>query len=147
MQKNGDELIPQTIVVTKTFDACDIEIKNAVSFIIEQLSLIKISSEIANQITLCFEEIFSNICSYAFPNSSGKAEISFIYKDGSITINFIDSGIPFNPIERVDPDLSLPIDQIEIGGYGIYLVKTLMDEVNYKYENNSNVLTIKKKIN
>ena len=66
-------------------------------------------------------------------------------EDGEITLEFIDGGIPFNPLDKADPDISLPLEQREIGGLGIFLVREMMDDVAYTYVNKENRLTIKKK--
>ncbi len=62
--------------------------------------------------------------------------------------NFIfeDEGIPFNPLEKENPDISLSASKREVGGLGIFLTKEIMDDIKYKYENNKNILTILKKI-
>ena len=64
----------------------------------------------------------------------------------SITIRFLDSGKPFNPLAKQDADVTLPAEERGIGGLGIYLVKKLMDEVSYGYENGKNILTIHKRL-
>ena len=92
------------------------------------------------------EEIFVNIAKYAYPNSDGVATIEAKIDDSKsyIEITFIDNGIEYNPLEKEDPDLNIPLSDRPIGGLGIFMVKNLMDEVNYKYINKQNVLTIKK---
>ena len=64
--------------------------------------------------------------------------------DIDITIAFIDGGIPYNPLERSDPDLPLGADERKIGGLGIFLSKALTDSMNYRYENGKNILVITK---
>lgn len=60
---------------------------------------------------------------------------------------FTDSGIPFNPLQKSDPDITLPAESRSIGGLGIYVVKKTMDDVSYEYKNGKNILTIVKNIN
>ena len=57
---------------------------------------------------------------------------------------FIDSGMPYDPLAKADPDITLSANKRQIGGLGIYLVKKTMDDVSYKYEDGHNILTIKK---
>jgi anti-sigma regulatory factor (Ser/Thr protein kinase) len=59
-----------------------------------------------------------------------------------LIIEIIDSGLPFNPLSKDDPDLLLDLDERKIGGYGVFLIKTLIDEVTYQRENNQNILTL-----
>jgi len=64
----------------------------------------------------------------------------------TVTIRFLDQGRPFNPLEKPDADITLSAQDREIGGLGILLVKKIMDQVDYAYENGKNILTIKKEI-
>ena len=99
------------------------------------------------QIDLSVEEIFVNIANYAYKDSKGDCEIIQRYNNGEYTITFKDSGVPFDPLAKADPDNTLSADDRQIGGLGVFLVKKNMDEVAYKYEDNKNILTLKKKIN
>ena len=63
-----------------------------------------------------------------------------------VILTFIDSGIPYNPLDKADPDVTLSAEEREIGGLGIFLVKKLMDEVNYQYSEGQNILTLRKNI-
>ena len=117
-------------------------------FIDEELEKLDCSMKIQMQIDLSVEEIFINIASYAYYPDTGMAFISFESEnDGSIVlISFTDTGVPYNPLEKEDPDITLASEERQVGGLGIFLVKKNMDEVYYKYENGNNVLTMKKKI-
>lgn len=95
----------------------------------------------SSQIQLCVEEIFINICSYAYPEKRGDVEILLQNIDGQVEIEFIDDGIEFNPLEY---KRQKPIDQP--GGFGIYIVNHLMDEIKYERKNNQNHLRLKKLI-
>ena len=52
--------------------------------------------------------------------------------------------MPYNPLEKEDPDISLPAEQRKIGGLGIYMVKMIMDEMQYQNQDGQNILTLKK---
>ena len=99
------------------------------------------------QIDIAVEEIFVNIASYAYAGDVGETVISVDVTDdpASAVIEFSDSGLPFDPLKKPDPDVTLSADERQIGGLGIFMVKKTMDEVSYKYENGQNVLTIRKK--
>lgn len=96
-------------------------------------------------ITAC-EEIIVNVMHYAYGNGEGDLEISFADDREAIRIQFIDRGAPFNPLEKADADISLSAEERSIGGLGILMVKKLMDQVNYEYVDQKNVLTIIKKL-
>ena len=98
------------------------------------------------QVDLVVEEVFVNIARYAYGDEIGEAEISADIEDGVLTLVFRDSGVPYNPLEKDDPDITLSADEREIGGLGIFLVKKNMDEVSYDYVDGHNVFTMKKRI-
>ncbi|MBE6835456.1 MAG: serine/threonine protein phosphatase [Ruminococcaceae bacterium] len=98
------------------------------------------------QIDLSVEEIYVNIANYAYGEGTGKAEISVDNSNGEVTVIFKDSGVPYNPLEKEDPDISLSADEREIGGLGIFLTKKNMDFVSYEYVDGKNVFTMKKNI-
>lgn len=98
------------------------------------------------QIDVAIDEIFGNIAYYAYGNGCGNATIQIeIEKDlPGIVLTFIDQGIPYNPLENKEPDITLDIEEREIGGLGIFLVKKTMDALSYEYVDGQNVLTLKK---
>lgn len=98
------------------------------------------------QIDLAVEELFVNIASYAYTPGKGMATIQISESDGNVTITFIDSGRPFNPLEHPDPDITLSAEEREIGGLGIYMVKKGMDNVSYSYTDNQNILSVVKSL-
>jgi len=104
------------------------------------------SSKAAYQVILAAEEVYCNIASYAYQDGLGLIELSYqIEVDPlAITIQFKDSGVPFNPLKLELPDVSQDFEERRIGGLGWFLVTENMDEVDYSYVNHSNVLTLKK---
>lgn len=100
------------------------------------------------QISVAVEEIFINIASYAYGEGSGMAEILIDHNqaDNSVDITFMDRGVPYDPLAKEDPDITLPAEERTIGGLGIFMVKKSMDDLKYKYEDGKNVLTITKKL-
>lgn len=94
------------------------------------------------QVDLAFEEIFINVANYAYGDKIGKAELT-ISKDGEhFVITVKDSGIPYNPLEKEDPDVTLSAEERAIGGLGIFLVKKNMTDVKYEYKEGFNILTM-----
>ena len=103
------------------------------------------NKDVAMKLKLACEEIVVNVTSYAYPEGSDGFLDVYIRKDDRIVIRFEDGGVPFNPLEHEDPDTTLSWDERPIGGLGIFLVRSMMDDVRYTYENQKNVLTIEKK--
>ncbi len=102
-----------------------------------------IPETLLNQIDLAVEEIFVNIAHYS---GAEEAEISCQLKDNKLEIIFSDSGIPFNPLEKADPDITLKAEDRQIGGLGIFLTKKFMDKVEYEFKDGKNNLKIVKEI-
>lgn len=99
------------------------------------------------EIFLCAEEIFVNVSSYAY-EETGKVTVLAEWNAATreLTLQFQDSGKPYNPLERDDPDITLAAEDRQIGGLGVFLVKKLTDSIIYEYSDGKNVLTIKKRI-
>ena len=105
-----------------------------------------INSEIRNKLDMCAEEIYANIMFYAYPDKTGDIEAELKKSEGSIILEFRDDGIEYNPLEKSNPDITLPPEERPLGGLGIYMVKEMTDEIYYKRENNKNILTLVFKI-
>lgn len=101
--------------------------------------------KVQTQINIAVEELFVNIAHYAY-TEAGQAKISAAREGEEAVITFEDSGKPYNPLEREDPDVTLSAEERQIGGLGIYIVKKSMDAVSYVYVEGHNVLTIRKRI-
>lgn len=97
-------------------------------------------------IELVTEEIFVNIASYAYPEGGGSVVIRRDGGEGAegLTLTFMDSGVPYDPLQRPDPDLTLSAEDRPIGGLGVFLVKKIVDEAHYEYKEGKNILTIRK---
>ena len=98
------------------------------------------------RVQLAADEIFTNVATYAYGDEGGKAEISFSCKDGIAEITFADSGVPYDPLQKDDPDLTLSPEELPVGGLGVFIAKSNMDAISYRYENNRNILTMSKNI-
>ena len=100
------------------------------------------------KIRLSVEEVVENVVRYAYEDGAGEMEVSVNTEDNNpmLTITVVDQGVPFNPLDKPDPDITLSAEERQIGGLGIFLCKKMMDEVTYHYEGSSNILTMKKKV-
>ena len=99
-------------------------------------------------IDVAVDEIFANIANYAYDSGTGLATVRVDVVDDppEVEITFIDDGVQYDPLAKDDPDTSLSVEDREIGGLGIYIVKKSMDSVNYEYKGGKNILTIRKKL-
>ena len=116
------------------------------AFIDEKLEQAGCSMKVQMQIDVAVEEIFVNIAHYAYQGKTGTAEIRLSEADGIVELTFLDSGMPYDPLKKEDPDVTLSAEKRQIGGLGIFLVKKSMDSVSYRFENGQNILTMTKAI-
>ena len=103
---------------------------------------LSISSACLMKIELVAEELFANVASYSYPNSSGNIEVWLKKTPNLIDMKFIDSGVEYNPLAKNDPDINLKAEERPIGGLGIYMIKQTVNHIDYEYTNNQNVLTV-----
>ena len=94
------------------------------------------------QVNIAADEIFSNIARYS---GAAAAQVDCEIMAGRAVIRFVDDGQPYDPTGQPEPDITLPVEEREIGGLGILMVRRTMDEVSYEYEAGRNVLTIEKR--
>ncbi|MBR3296478.1 MAG: ATP-binding protein [Firmicutes bacterium] len=132
-----------------TLDATVENLDTVISFVDEELEKMECSMKTQMQIDVAVEEIFVNIAHYAYTPDTGKATIRLETSEDpkSIAVTFIDSGVPYDPLAKPDPDVTLSAEERQIGGLGIYMVKKSMDDMKYEYKDGHNVLTIRKNIN
>lgn len=128
--------------------ACVDKLNNALAFVEEYLEQQGCPMKQQIQIAVAVEEIFVNVANYAYPEGEGMVAIQIGMEEEprQVAIIFRDSGIPYNPLLKGNPDVTLSADERDIGGLGIYLVRKSMDEVAYVYQEGENILTLKKMI-
>ncbi len=102
----------------------------------------KLDKTLANKLDMCAEEIFANVAFYAYPDAPGNIEAKLQKTNGRIILEFKDSGTAYNPLERPDPDITLPPEERPLGGLGIFMIKEMADEISYKREDDKNILTL-----
>ena len=131
-----------------TLEARNDNLNRVLAFVDEKLNSPTCSAKVLTQIDTAAEELFVNIASYAYAPGEGDVTVRVrLERDPpAAEITFTDSGMPFNPLERQDPDTTLPAHARRIGGLGVYMVKKSMDEVRYEYRDGQNILTIRKKL-
>lgn len=131
-----------------TVDAMIENMNTVTAFVDDFLDQIACPMKSRIQINIVIDEIFGNICHYAYKDSVGAATVRV--ESGNtpkaVFLTFTDNGIPYNPLETEDPDITLSSEERKIGGLGIYLVKKNMDEMKYEYVNQQNRLWMEKRL-
>ena len=137
--ENGNELDIEAL--TENLDT-------VLDFIHKHLEGTDCSMKTMMQIDLAVEEIFVNIAHYAYAPEKGNAVVRVEVEEDPVTveITFMDKGVPYDPLAKEDPDITLEADQREIGGLGVFLVKETMDDVSYEYKDGHNILRVKKNL-
>lgn len=131
-----------------TVDATIENLTAVTAFVDEQLELLNCPLKTQMQVDIAIDELFGNIAHYAYNPEVGAAtvRVEVMEEPLSVVITFIDNGVPYDPLEKSDPDITLSAEERDIGGLGIYMVKKSMDDISYEYKNGQNILRIKKKI-
>ena len=117
-------------------------------FVNEQLEALDCPMKAQIQIDVAIDELFGNIAHYAYHPEVGEAtvRVEVIQEPLAVVITFIDNGVPYDPLSKADPDITLSAEDREIGGLGIFMVKKSMDEITYEYKDGQNILAIKKSL-
>lgn len=132
------------MVVSATIES----IPEVTAFVDEQLEQLACPIKTQMQVDVAIDELFSNIAYYAYNPEIGSATVRVEVTEDpiAVVITFIDNGVPYDPLAKADPDVTLSIEERGIGGLGIYMVKKTMDDISYEYKDGQNILKIKKNI-
>ena len=138
----------ETYMESRTFPAKTESLTDVLAFTEQILEKYQCSMKIQTAICVAIEEVFVNVAHYAYGEKDGdvKFDITFDKDTRTATFRMADKGVPFDPLKKPEPDITLSAEEREIGGLGIFITKKTMDMVTYAYENGENILTMIKKI-
>ena len=104
-----------------------------------------VSDRIRKKILIVADEVFTNIVRYAYSSGGGTVDIFVEYDENTnrLVMTFSDSGVPFNPLEVPEPVLDQSVQERPIGGLGIHLVRQFADTMEYRRENDRNILVLR----
>ena len=133
---------------TLTVNAVVENLPEVIAFVTEPLADLGCSDRIRLQLELVVEEAFVNIASYAYSPATGSVTIErAVEKEpAAVCVVFKDCGVPYNPLEKPDPDITAPVEKRPIGGFGIFLVKNNVDAISYEHKDGQNILRIRKNL-
>ena len=131
-----------------TIEATPENVDTVIEFVDAQLEEYGCGMKEQMALDVAIDELFANIAHYAYNPETGYATVQVdVLKDPlSVEVTFIDNGRQYDPLAKEDPDTTLSLEDREIGGMGILIVKKSMDAVSYEYKDGKNILTIKKNI-
>ena len=129
-----------------TLDATVDNIEKVTEFVNEQLGECGCPMKIQMQIDIAIDELFGNIAHYAYHPEVGPAtvRVEVLKEQPAVVITFLDNGVPYDPLKKEDPDVTLSAQERTTGGLGIFLVKKSMDDILYEYKDGQNILKIRK---
>ena len=135
---------PNELEIEATTD----NLQQVIDFVDARLDVVDCPMKSKMQLDLAVEEIYINIARYAYAPDKGRAtvRVEVSGEPVTVTITFIDRGIPYDPLKKEDPDVTLSANEREIGGLGIFMTKKIMDDISYEYKNGQNILTLTKTI-
>lgn len=121
------------------------EITRLSQFVEETGKQLELNAKLIMNLNLVLEEAVSNIILYAYPQIKGqKITVDVEKKENMLIFTITDTGIPFNPVQQADVDITLSAEERPIGGLGIFLIKKIMNETEYQRIDGTNVFTLKK---
>ena len=141
--------VPPEITATLEVPATIDELDRVNEFLHTELNRRLCPTRVQTQLDIAVEELFTNVCWYAYAGSDepGTVRIQRTYSTDptSITVDIIDTGVPFNPLEKPDAVTPGRIEDVPIGGLGILMTKKCVDEISYEYNDGCNMITIVKR--
>ena len=128
--------------VEKTFAASMETIPYFVGFVSETASVMGVHPKRVMHLELAVEEAAVNICSYAYEIPPGEVTIRISRETEVVRIELVDAGVPFDPLAADAPDIRSELENREVGGLGIFLIRRMLDEVHYSRSGDRNILSL-----
>ncbi len=130
----------------QTFAANTAELPQLMHFVEDTARAAGCDGKTVMHLALVAEEVFVNIAHYAYSEAGGTVHVACSVRQGPrrVLLEFRDSGHPFDPTAKPDPDITLAAEEREAGGLGIFLAKKIMDTTEYRRENEENILRMEK---
>lgn len=130
----------------KIFPAEECALYDVLSFVEAELEKGHCAAQISMAALVAIEEVFVNVARYAY-TGSGKVKLAVTIDDGqTATFTLTDEGVPFDPLQREMPDITLSAEERPIGGLGILIAQKTMDAISYCYKDGQNILTMRKNL-
>jgi anti-sigma regulatory factor (Ser/Thr protein kinase) len=105
-----------------------------------------LSSEVVFELNLALDEVVTNIISYAYDDEAEhQIGIRVTLESDGVSVRVEDDGRAFNPLDAPQPDLGLGLDERPIGGLGVHIVRSVMDGLEYRREDDRNILIMRKR--
>ena len=133
-------------MVERVFEARVENLDSVLEFMEDELLSHGCIMKLVMPINISLEEMFVNIASYAYEPGTGDATISIDFEGDDVVVQLRDTGMEFDPLAKIDPDINASAEERGIGGLGIYMVKKYMDKCEYERKDGTNIFTMRKNI-
>ena len=133
-------------MVERVFEAKVENLDSVLEFMEDELLSHGCIMKLVMPINISLEEMFVNIASYAYEPKTGDATISIDFEGDDVVVQLRDTGMEFDPLAKIDPDINASAEERGIGGLGIYMVKKYMDKCEYERKDGTNIFTMRKNI-
>ena len=141
--KHFESILTETLLIKNNVH----EVSKFSEFIKSVMEKLNVEKSLARQFRLAVEEAVVNVIDYAYPaGKEGDIEVRMMFDGETLKTVIIDSGVAFDPTAKERTDTSLSVEDRQIGGLGILLVRELMDSINYERADGQNFLTLIKKL-
>lgn len=127
-------------LIENTFLAEMEELSKIVDLVVTKAEEAGVHPKRIMHIQLGVEEAVVNIINYAYKVPPGELTVRTWVEGDKFMVEFVDQGIPFDPLSLEEPDLKAEIEDRDVGGLGVFFIRRIMDEVYYLRENNKNIL-------
>lgn len=121
------------------------ELPRLLEFAEQTLEMGDCPMNVSMRLCIVLEEVFVNICNYAYPEGPGEVALFLEPGENSVTIRFEDTGVPFDPLAKAEADPQAMAETEKVGGLGIHIVRQTMDRLSYRYADGKNILTMEKR--
>ena len=125
----------ESILTSPDLDAT----KSVLDYMYRRTKLAELPQKVRNRVQVTVDEIYSNILMYS---GADYAEVSCASEEDTFTLVFRDNGVPYNPLEKEDPDVTLSAAERRIGGLGIFMVKKMASDISYDFADGQNILKV-----
>ena len=127
----------------KRFDPIEGRNAEIIEWVMACPEMLALSEDLQFKFRLCVEEVEENILCYS---GSTWVEVEVRREDDAVSVRFSDGGVKFDPLSKPDPDINAPIEKRAVGGLGIFICKSMMDCLDYHFENGCNIFLMSKKV-
>lgn len=124
--------------------ANDANLPRLMDFVNHEAQAAGLSPQDLYRVELAAEEVLTNIIKYAYPQGAGLVEVACGWSEGSFRMQFRDQGVPFDPLAADHPTVEAALNERQVGGLGIHLVRQIMDQVTYQRQGDDNLLILAK---